>query len=71
MIRRSLENIEELEKLEEQEKLNVLSASSAIAVIFSKSELASSFFSGEFDTFLVQKYFDLFDKNLRLIAEYF
>ena len=64
MIRRGLENVEELEKLEEQEKLNALSASSATAAIFSESELASSFFSGEFDAFLAQEHPDLFDKNL-------
>jgi hypothetical protein len=66
-----LENIEELEKLEEQEKSNILSASSAVAAIFSKNELASSFFSGEFDAFLAQEYPDLFDKNLQLFAGYF
>ena len=64
MIRRGLENVEELEKLEEQEKLNILSALSVTAAIFSESELASPFFSDEFNTFLAQKYFDLFDKNL-------
>jgi hypothetical protein len=68
MIRRSLENIKELEKLEEQEKLYILSALSITAAIFSESVSASSFFSGEFDAFLAQKYPDLFDKNLRLIA---
>jgi hypothetical protein len=44
--------------------LNALSASSAVAAIFSESELASLFFSGEFDAFLAQEYSDLFDKNL-------
>jgi hypothetical protein len=68
MIRRGLENIKELEKLEEQEKLHVLSVLSATAAIFSKSEFASFFFSGEFDAFLAQEYSDLFDKNLRLTA---
>jgi hypothetical protein len=57
-----------LEKLEEQEKLNILSASSATVAIFSENELASPFFSGEFDAFLAQKYSDLFNKNLRLTA---
>jgi hypothetical protein len=49
MIRRSLENIEELKKLK---KSNTLSALSATAVIFSESELAFSFFSSELNTFL-------------------
>ena len=56
--------MEELEKLEEQEKSNTLSASSAVTAIFSESELASLFFSGEFDAFLAQEYSDLFDKDL-------
>ena len=64
MIRRGLENIKELEKLEKQEKLYILSASSVITAIFSKNASASPSFSGEFDAFLAQKYFDLFDKNL-------
>jgi hypothetical protein len=63
-----LENIEELEKLEEQEKSNILSASSAVTAIFSENELASSFFSGEFNMFLAQEYSDLFDKNLQPTA---
>jgi hypothetical protein len=64
MIRCSLENIEELEKLEEQEKLNILLVLSVTVVIFSKNIFASSFFSGELNTFLTQKYLDLFNKNL-------
>jgi predicted RNase H-like nuclease (RuvC/YqgF family) len=68
IIRRGLENIEELEKLEEQEKLYILSALSVTTAIFSKNVSAFFFFSGEFDAFLAQEYSDLFDKNLRLIA---
>jgi hypothetical protein len=59
------------QKLEEQEKLYILSALSATAAIFSESVSASFFFSGDFDAFLVQKYSDLFDKSLRLIARRF
>jgi hypothetical protein len=54
-----LDNIKKLEKLEALEKT---AAELAIVTIVTAS--SNSFFLGEFDAFLAQKYSDLFNKNL-------
>jgi len=63
MIRRGLENVEELEKLEEQEKLAAELASVTTVTTSSGGEPSSLFSSNEFELFLAQEHPDWLDRT--------
>ena len=68
MIRRGLENVEELEKLEEQEKLEAELLSATTVATSSAGNIASpSSFSG-FEDFLAQEHPDLFGGTSQLAS---
>jgi uncharacterized membrane protein YgaE (UPF0421/DUF939 family) len=69
MIRRGLENVEELEKLEEQEKLEAELLSATTVATSSEGNIASpASFSG-FEDFLAQEHPGLFDGTSQLASE--